>query len=585
MKKELIPALKIPVLFMIIAAVFLSAGNLDTAQHNPDRNCMDCHSEFSFGGTIFDSLDGEIINPGIPVELISNDGNIFTAEPSDQNGNIYSTLLPEGDYLIRIGELRSRTWHNIPLQGGCNSCHKKGGNADTEKLTLLPPYHTTVSPGNQCRDCHHFPASMDMAQLKTEGSLYPDAFQPEIPGSIVRIGSTNYSFDPEEHEITSTRPDIFAEGYFSMFDVILAVAKQQNIPVEYSYDSSRKSHFITHLNGIQDDYWYHFSYDAGSGNSNEIKYRRQYRWDEALWRPGVWIQVVTGENLDEIKAEYLEEIEREKSQGNVIPRVSISINPSEYNGNPEESGRITVSKSFTNVQVSAHNYRADGYNSHHSKPFQPGVKTSMDVLLSLVDQGELTVVTGVFYTHFAGNYLDSYYVVEMGFPEEGIAHSSGRQGFVYTTGNGINFKLANQADNKFHMTSDISVIHAPDFCRWRWIELGNPYYEDELNTADKQIGEDYQSISRGFNLHPPSPNPVTSGSMKLRYNIFEPGSLRIEIVNMAGERIQLLKQENTNNIGITELEISCQDFDSGNYIVLMQFNDHLQTRNIIILNN
>ncbi len=208
----------------------------------------------------------------------------------------------------------------------------------------------------------------------------------------------------------------------------------------------------------------------------------------------------------------------------------------------------------------------------------------MDLLLSLVDQGELTLVTGVFYNHFAGNYIDSYYVVEMGFPREGIAHSSGRQGFVYTTGNGENYKLVNQADNKFHITSDISVIHAPDFCRWRWIELGNPHYEAEITSAQDLLEEDYQSINRGFNLHPPIPNPVSSGLVKLRYNIFEQGSLRIELVDMNGERIQLLREAYTENLGINEFEFPCHHLESGLYIILMRFNNHSQSRNIIILN-
>jgi hypothetical protein len=335
---------------------------------------------------------------------------------------------------------------------------------------------------------------------------------------------------------------------------------------------------------VEDDYWYHFSYDAGSTNSREITYRRQYRWDEALWRPGVWVYLVTGENLVEIKNEYLEEINREKSLGNVIPQVMISINPSDYEGNPEGSGRITVSRTFTDVHVSAHNYRATGFNSPYSKPFQPGVITSMDVLLSLADSGELTLVTGVFYDHFAGNYLDSYYIVELGFPEEGIAHSSGRQGFVYTTGNGSNYKLVNVADNKFHITSDISVVHAPDFCRWRWIELGNPYYESEITRVHDLAGEDYASISRGFNLHPPMPNPVTSGVLKLRYNLFEQGYLRIELIDMNGKIVHVVKDGYASNLGMAYMDLPCDPFDSGQYIILMRFNGHSQARNVLILN-
>jgi hypothetical protein len=584
MKRVLISFLVIPPICLFLLTVFLSGVKLEITAHNPGGNCLQCHENYSFGGTIFRSGTGDSINPGIPVELISPDGTIFTPDASDQNGNIYASMVSEGEYLIRIGTLRSRTWHQIPLQGACNTCHLAGGNGDEVRTVSLPAYHTAVTPGNQCTDCHHFPATMDYSRLKTEGALYPEAFQPDVPGSLVRISGTDYAFDPVDHEITTTRPDIFAEGYFSMFDVILAVAKQTGIQVDYHYDSLRKTHFITHFDGVEDDYWYHFSYDAGTNNSREITYRRQYRWDEALWRPGVWIHLVTGENLNEIKNEYLEEIDREKNLGNLIPDVMISINPSVYEGNPDGSGRVTVSKTFSNVPVAAHNYRATGYDSPYSKPFQPGVITSMDVLLSLADSGELTLVTGVFYDHFAGNYIDSYYIVEIGFPVEGIAHSSGRQGFVYTTGNGTNYKLVNEADNKFHITSDISVIHAPDFCRWRWIELGNSYYENEVTRVHDLIAEDYQSISRGFNLHPPMPNPVTKGVLKLRYNIFEQGSLRIELIDMNGKSIHLIKEAYTSDLGIADIDLPCEQFESGQYIILMRFNGHSQARNVIILN-
>ena len=108
---------------------------------------------------------------------------------------------------------------------------------------------------------------------------------------------------------------------------------------------------------------------------------------------GVWIKVVTGEDLDSIKAEYLDEITRERAQGHVIPYVQIQLNPSPYNGNPSGSGRITVTRSYRNVAVSPHNLRSIGTSSLISKPFQAGVVTANDVLYSLKDLGKLTVVS------------------------------------------------------------------------------------------------------------------------------------------------------------------------------------------------
>lgn len=83
-----------------------------------------------------------------------------------------------------------------------------------------------------------------------------------------------YPFDPSQYNITSVRPDIFASGYYSMFDIIVAVAQRNNVPIEYNWDSTRMTHWITKVNNVSGDFWYHFSYDAGSGNSQEIQYKR-----------------------------------------------------------------------------------------------------------------------------------------------------------------------------------------------------------------------------------------------------------------------------------------------------------------------
>jgi hypothetical protein len=330
------------------------------------------------------------------------------------------------------------------------------------------------------------------------------------------------------------------------------------------------------MNNINNDYWYHWSYDAGTGNSSELNFRRANRWDEALWRPGVWIKVVTGEDLAAIKTQYQEEVTRENADGHVIPNVQFSINPSDYKGNPEGSGRITVSRTFSNVVITPHNLRSEVYGSPYSKPFKPGVVTSLDIPLSLKDQSLINAVTGVFYNYFAGNYIDSYYVVELGFPGVGTAHSSGRQGIIYITENGSFNNLPNGADNKLHMTSDINVIHAPDFSYWRWIELGNPYYE----TIEPTLVEDYESISRGFNLHAPFPNPFT-GELKLSYNIFYPGKVSISVIDMKGVEVSRLFEGEVSTLGIETLSWENGDLAPGVYLVIMRYNKQVQERIVI----
>ncbi len=546
------------------------------SQHQTGKECLSCHSSFKLGGTVYSGFDGGNVSSNVFLQLIAQDGSSFTPERSNTAGNIFSVSASDGNYLIKLGETTSKTWHNIPSQARCNTCHIPGSNGTTEKTIAMPDFHTSIPVGNDCKNCHHFPASMSYANVKTRGTLNSAVQQKITQGSKVQIGSSSYTFNPTDYNMVSLRQDIFAPGYFSMFDVIIAVCKKNSIPVEYFWDESRKTHFITKIQNTTADFWYHFSYDAGSGNNSELNFRRANRWDEALWRSGVWIKVVTGEDLAAIKQQYLEEIERENVKGHVIPDIQISINPSKYQGNPSGSGRVTISKSFKDVLLTPHNLRAEGFQSPYSKPFKQGVVTSMDIPLSLKDQGKLDAVTGVFYNYFAGNYIDSYYVVELGFPGEGTVHSSGRQGIVYITENGSYNNLPNGADNKLHMTSDINVIHSPDFSYWRWIELGNPYYENQQPT----IVEDYESISRGFNLHLPYPNPFDD-ELRISYNIFHPGYVSVKVINMAGKVEAILVDKITSTLGIETLKWRPAKLSSGVYIVKMTYKNQVQERIVV----
>lgn len=553
--------------------------------HNAGKNCLTCHPLFKAAGTVFKDSGGTNTQPSVPVVFTKPDGGEIALE-TNSSGNIASSIVPDGRYLIRVNKVTTRTWHVIPGQASCNVCHLVDGNGSETRTKTLHFYHTQLPSDNDCRQCHHFPASQLYEQLKTGGVLSAAVSGPPTPGSRVDIMGRVFTFDPAEITIkTSVRPDIFAPGYFSMFDVILAVAKKNGIRMSLIFDPRCMTYFIKTIDGRGGKYWYHFSYDAGSGNSSEINYRRANRWDEALWRPGVWIKVVEGENLDEIKAEYIEEILRERQLGHVIPRVSISINPSNYRGNPPGSDRITFSRDFTNVKVAPHDMRGTGFASPYPKPFRPGVVTSLDILLSLMDQGQLNLVTGVFYTFFGGHYINSFYVVEMGFPGVGAAHSSGRQGFVYVTENGTPNKLPNNADGKLHMTSDINVVHAPDFSTWRWAELGNPYYEDKEPLSEAllsaSVQEDFEAIGRGFNLHAPVVDKKDA-SVAISFNIFEPGDVRLEVRDAAGTKAATLFEGEVQNIGIQKLRWKPAGgaAGAGHYSLVMTRGKNVQIREI-----
>lgn len=562
--------------------LFMLTVSPSHGSHNTGQDCLKCHSGFAAAGSFFADSTGSRAFPDAGISFIGENGGDVMLDHTDTQGNFYAPGIPNGAYLAQAGGITSRTWHRFPGQGSCNFCHILGGNGSEKRTRLLPTAHTSIPTDNDCTHCHHFPASMSYTQLRTGGVLNAAARQLPLPGSTVEIAGKKYPFNPSDYTIATVRPDIFAPGFYSMFDVILAAAKKNGIPIEYGYDESCKTHFITAINGIKDDYWYHFSYDAGSQKSSEIQYRRANRWDEALWRWGVDIKVVTGENMEEIKQEFRDEINREKAQGHVIPGVTISLNPSSYKGNPQDSERITVTREYKNVIITPHNMRSTGYPSPYSKPFQPGVVTSLDILLSLMDQKQLYMVTAVFYSYFARNYIDSYYVVALGFPGIGAAHASGRQGFVYVTSNGSMDRLPNNADSKLHMTSDIFVVHAPDFSYWRWAELGNPYYENtepSPSAVDPFIEEDFQAIGRGFNLHDPSPNPF-NGSLIIPFNVFSPGRYTLSVFNIAGQKVAAIFDGMVNTIGYQEIQWKPGGISSGVYLIVLRNSRSIQVKSV-----
>ncbi len=529
-------------LVSLAPAILLIAARLSpdkvSASHNPGRDCLACHVSFRAAGTVFADASGTTTAPGTSVAFSDGAGTVLTSA-ANAAGNLAVSSIPDGRYLVRVGAVTGRTWHLIPAQGSCNTCHAPGGNGSADRIKTLHPYHTRIPEDNDCRHCHHFPASQSYGSLKTPGVLNAAAAAPAVPKSRVDILGRVFDFDPAVDGPAATlRPDIFAPGYFSAFDALLAVARRNGIRIDYRFDPACMTYFIKSVDGRLADFWYRFSYDTGGGNAGELNNRRANRWDEVLWRPGVWVKLTEGESLAEIKSEYREEIARERTMGHVVPLVRVSVNPSGYKGNPPGSGRITVSRDFTNVRVEAHDRRGEGTPAPYARPFRPGVVTSLDILLSLKDQGFLDLVTGAFYTYFAGNFIDSHYVVALGFPGLGTAHASGRQGFVYTTENGSPSRLPNNAASTLHILSDIHVIHAPDFSQWRWAELGNPYYESlemggEAGLA-ASIDEDHRAIERGFNLYPIEEDGA------IRFNVFMPGRYEIAVKDEAGRTLARL---------------------------------------------
>jgi hypothetical protein len=243
-----------------------------------------------------------------------------------------------------------------------------------------------------------------------------------------------YSFNPAEVE--TLRPDIFREGYFSVFDVLAHVAKRGDIDLKYHFDESMNTYVIDSLEGVE-NWWYEIYFDAGWPESN------YYRMDHFPWKDGAYLTFfeTRPERVRETLSYFSTEMERiEQNNGEIIiPFVYIS--------------GIYDRWQFENVTVTPHNLRSD--------MFQEGTITAIDVILSLGDQGLVNYTLQWYQSIGEARIVKSYWVEDlMG------DRSEGRCGFVHEEGSLIRIDLGG---NHIHLPGDIKVLNSPDYAWWFYI--------------------------------------------------------------------------------------------------------------------
>jgi hypothetical protein len=253
-------------------------------------------------------------------------------------------------------------------------------------------------------------------------------------GSRFSGSSKVYSFNPEE--VKTLRPDIFREGYFSVFDVLVHVAERGDIDLEYHFDESMNTYVIDRLEGTG-DWWYEIYFDAGWPESNF------YRMDHYPWKDGAYLTFFET-NPNRIASTYSffqQEVERiEKNNGEVIiPIVYIY-------------GRYD-SWHFENVIVKPHNLRRD--------MFQNDTITAIDVILSLGDLGKVNYTLQWYESIGEALIVKSFWIEDlMG------DRSEGRCGFVHEEGG---LERRNFGGNHIHLPADIKVLNSPDYALWFYI--------------------------------------------------------------------------------------------------------------------
>lgn len=243
-----------------------------------------------------------------------------------------------------------------------------------------------------------------------------------------------FRYDPTE--IETVRNDIFKEGHFSLFDILIYLDSRGSIDMEYHFDEAMNTHIIDSING-KENWWYRAHYDGGWWENTV------FRMDHYLIKEKTSIEIIQKEAsyINQIYDVYREEIERlnENNGKVIIPEVII------------EGKTDTIQ--FTDVEVQPHNLRSD--------IFQPDVITAIDVILTLGDEGNISYDLQWYDTVGTAGIVRSYYVQRIDDDE-----SYDRCGFVYEEGS---YLFEGFQGNHVHILSDIRVINSPEYEKWFWI--------------------------------------------------------------------------------------------------------------------
>ena len=254
-------------------------------------------------------------------------------------------------------------------------------------------------------------------------------------GEKIKIqGVGEFDFNP--NEIVSIRPEIFNQGHFSIFDILVHLHEEDLIELEYHFDGSMNTYVIDSIDG-QEGWWHEAYYDGGWSERNI------FRMDHYPYKEKMTIRLFQKPQL-EIESYYnvfQQEIERkEQNDGKIIiPTVIIRGTKDTF--------------TFNNVEVQPHNLRND--------VFRNDVITAIDVILSLGDAGEISYELQWYDSIGSAEVVRDYFI-------EGINNDKafGRCGFVYEEGS---YQYTGFQGNHIHIPADIRVINSPEYEEWFWI--------------------------------------------------------------------------------------------------------------------
>jgi hypothetical protein len=244
---------------------------------------------------------------------------------------------------------------------------------------------------------------------------------------------------PEYHPelISTVRPDLFKEGHFSIFDILVYLDNINKINMLYHFDESMDTYIIDSLNGEQ-NFWYWAYYDGGWIEDNV------FRMDHYPYKPEMVIKIFrsNAKYLESIYKTFKEEVIRKSNNNGSIIIPNVIINSPTNNLN------------FQDVEVTPHNLRND--------TLQNGVVTAIDVIMSLGDQSLLNYELN-WYETIGSATIKNFYIDGI---NADISYS--RCGFVYEVGD---LDFDGFSGNHIHIPSDIRILTSPEYEEWFWICL------------------------------------------------------------------------------------------------------------------
>ena len=266
----------------------------------------------------------------------------------------------------------------------------------------------------------------------------PTGRTPSHEGILEIEGLGTFTFDPAE--IQTVRPDIFAAGHFSLFDVLVHLADKGWYTLDYHYEECLETHVIEELNG-QMNWWYRAKYAGGWYEINA------YRMDMYPYKDGAHFRMRrhTEDYIGRLYNSFAEEVLRKSNnQGRtVIPEVRIGT------------------AIYNDVPISAHDARTD--------MLQPGTLTALDVLLSLADQEKINQLKLTWYGSLGeADPVDSFWVEQIddgdGLSDQESSPAAG--GWVYETGS---LDFSGFQGSHIHVPSDVRTIVSPEYMTWYWL--------------------------------------------------------------------------------------------------------------------